>query len=171
MIAATAGADWSNDALGSVARHDAALLGFLAPETFSLSARVRVTSPRSDFDAGALALWVDSDRWAKLCLERSPRGADMVVSVVTDGYSDDCNSAIVESEGAYLRITRRGPSWAFHWSSDGVTWALVRLFRFDVRGDVAVGFLAQSPTGPRCEVCFDDVRYALAAPDHLRDGS
>ena len=43
---------------------------------------MRVDAPRTTFDAAVLTLWADSDHWAKVCFERSPRGEDMVVTVV-----------------------------------------------------------------------------------------
>lgn len=83
-LTAAAGVDWSNDSLGGEQQHRASALAFTAPASFSLSARVLVVSSRTTFDAGVLALWADSDHWAKLCFEYSPHGEAMVVTVVTN---------------------------------------------------------------------------------------
>ena len=62
---------------------------------FQLSALVEVEFA-STFDAGVLLIWAHDRSWAKLCLEYSPAGQPMVVSVVTRGVSDDANSRDVE---------------------------------------------------------------------------
>ncbi|ALE05744.1 hypothetical protein AL755_10150 [Arthrobacter sp. ERGS1:01] len=170
-LTAAPGVDWSNDALGGAPQHRAAALGFIAPASFSLSARVRVDSPRTTFDAGALCLWADSDHWAKLCFEYSPGGEAMVVSVVTNGHSDDCNAAVVADPWTYLRVSRVGPAWAFHSSSNGTEWSFVRLFRLHTDQPVHVGFLSQAPMGEACVARFDHIAFGGQAPANLRDGS
>lgn len=170
-LRAAAGVDWSNDPVGATPVHGATMLGFAPPASdFSLSAHVAVPGPRTTFDAGALALWADDDHWAKLCFEYSPQGQAMVVSVVTNGHSDDTNSWDVEGDGVWLRISRVGPAWAFHASADGRTWDFVRLFRLRER-PTHVGFLSQAPLGDTCEARFTRIALAEAAPADLRDGS
>lgn len=170
-LRASAGVDWSNDSLGGPGQHGASMLGFRPSGDFALSARVRVVGERSTFDAAALGLWCDEEHWAKLCFEYSPAGQAMVVSVVTNGYSDDCNSTIVEEPFVHLRVARVGPAYAFHASADGDRWDFVRLFR--VTSDVApiVGFLTQAPMGTTCDARFDAIRFTEAVPEDLRDGS
>lgn len=170
-LAAEAGVDWSNDSLGGPHQHLAAALTFPAPDTMSLSARVSVESPRTTFDAAALVLWADQDHWAKLCFEYSPQGESTVVSVVTNNYSDDCNSTPVPGQFVHLRICRMGSAWAFHSSLNGSDWAFVRLFRLHTDLPVQVGFMSQAPLGDTCMSSFDNITFALTAPVGLRDGS
>jgi uncharacterized protein len=147
----------------------AALVGEAAGD-FVLSARVGVRFA-STFDAGVLMLHVSDTTWAKLCFELSPQQEPMVVSVVTRGTSDDANGLAVDGEQVWLRIARIGPAFAFHASTDGSKWSLVRHFTLgdDVRP--AVGFEAQSPTGEGCDVRFDDIRFEARRLADLRDGS
>jgi len=126
------------------------LLG-AATGDFLLSARVSVGFA-STFDAGVLLLYGHDRLWAKLCFEYSPLHHPMVVSVVTRGTSDDANSFEVEGNQIWLRIARMGPACAFHASTDGQSWQLIRHFALGEPGDLAVGFLAQSPTGAGCDV-------------------
>jgi regulation of enolase protein 1 (concanavalin A-like superfamily) len=170
-LTAAAGVDWTNDAFGGPQQHAATLLGFEASGDFSLSARTTVLGERSTFDAGALAIWGDRDHWAKLCFEYSPQGEAMVVSVVTNEYSDDCNSTLVLDDAVFLRVTRAGSGWAFHSSRDGLRWVFVRVFRLAVTGPVRVGFLAQAPLGDSCVAQFDDIRFSTVIPADFRDGS
>lgn len=170
-LTASRGVDWSNSALSDDKQHDATALGFSAPDTFSLSARVRVAGERSTFDAGALVLWADIDHWAKLCFEYSPLGEAMVVSVVTNEFSDDCNSTLVEADNVFLRVSRVGAGWAFHSSPDGSHWSFVRLFRLDTDLPVTVGFLSQAPMGESCVASFEQIRLTPDVPSDLRDSS
>lgn len=176
VLRAAEGTDWSNDALGGSTQHGATALAFPAPgsgspDPFSLSARATVGSERTTFDAAALALWGDNDHWAKLCFEYSPQGQAMVVSVVTNGYSDDCNSTLIPDASVFLRVTRIGAAWAFHASPDGRDWRFVRLFRLDFTGPISVGFLAQAPHGTTCVAVFDRIVYSSEVPADLRNGS
>lgn len=170
-LTAAPGTDWTNDALGGPQQHAATSLGFVSAGDGVLSARTRVLTPRTTYDAAVLAVWGDRDHWAKICFEFSPQGEAMVVSVVTNDFSDDCNSTIVEDDWVYLRVTRSGPGWAFHSSRDGVDWTFVRVFRLDYAGPVSVGFLSQSPTGETCVAAFDEITYGPTIPGDLRDGS
>lgn len=171
VITAAAGVDWTNDAFGGAQQHPATLLGFVPAEDFSLSVRARALTERTTFDAAMLAIWGDSDHWAKLWFEYSPQGQAMVVSVVTKEYSDDCNSTVVSEDFVHLRIVRSGAGWAFHSSTDGRTWVFVRVFRLAFDGPVRVGFLAQAPLGDECVAEFSDITYSPAVPAAFRDGS
>ncbi|GAA3160963.1 DUF1349 domain-containing protein [Planomonospora alba] len=134
---------------------------------FTLSARVRLDA-RSTYDAGVLLLYGDADHWAKLCLELSPQGTPTIVSVVTRGVSDDCNSLPAESGDVRLRISRLGTAFAFHADLGTGFWHLVRYFALD--GDPECGFLAQSPTGEGCAVRFEEIRFRAGRLEGLRTG-
>ena len=151
------------------------LLGSPPDGDFQLAARVTVGFAGT-FDAGVLLVWVDERTWAKLCFERSPQGPAMVVSVVTRGVSDDANGFTVPGSGAadgrlWLRVSRHSPAWAFHASTDGRYWRLVRYFSLPEGAPVLVGFEAQSPMGGGCEVTFDQIRFTPHRLADLRDGS
>jgi regulation of enolase protein 1 (concanavalin A-like superfamily) len=171
ILTAVAGADWTNDAFGGPQQHAATALGFAPTQYFSLSVRAQVPTERTTFDAAVLAIWGDPDHWAKLCFEYSPQGQAMVVSVVTNEYSDDCNSTLVSEEAVYLRVVRSGAAWAFHSSIDGHSWVFVRVFRLAFDGPIRVGFLAQAPMGDSCVAEFDNIVYSINVPADFRDGS
>jgi uncharacterized protein len=132
---------------------------------YQLSARVSVDFSAT-YDAGVLVLYAHDGAWAKLCFERQPRGEAMVVSVVTRGVSDDANAFAVEGRQVWLRVSRLGAAHAFHASTDGATWQFVRHFALEPPDELAVGFLAQSPTGAGCAVQFDRIVYR---PERLAD--
>jgi len=172
QVTAAAGEDWSNHPLTGERNLRATMLGRTAPDNdFTLSATVRVESERTTFDAGALGIWCDSEHWAKLCFEHSPQGENMVVSVVTNGFSDDANGEAVRTDAVGLRICRTRDAWAFHARIDGGAWRFVRLFRLGGDGPITAGFLAQTPLGTRCVASFSDIALSQGAPADLRDGS
>ena len=105
------------------------------------------------------------------CFEYSPDGEPMVVSVVTRGVSDDCNSTVVDGRAVWLRIARRGHAVAFHASLDGRRWSFVRYFALEATDDLSVGFLAQSPTGKGCSVSFTEIAYEATRLVDLRSGA
>ena len=144
------------------------LLGSVAGD-FQLSARVRCTFA-SAFDAGALLLWAGERRWVKLAFEVSPQGEPMVVSVVTDGRSDDANAFVVDGDAVWLRLSRLGPACALHARLAGEGWRFVRHLAFDAPEGLRAGFLAQSPTGDGATARFDELGFVPERLADLRSG-
>ena len=173
ILRAAAGTDMFADPAGPDPALDAGRFVGLPPAgDFTLAAQVQVEFA-SKFDAGVLLLHARERHWAKLCFEYSPQLRPTAVTVVTRGVSDDCNSFEVDGDTLWLRITRSGAAWAFHASTDGSWWRLLRYFALggDAAELVRVGFLAQSPAGQGCTATFDHVSFRAGAPQDLRDGS
>jgi regulation of enolase protein 1 (concanavalin A-like superfamily) len=168
-ITAGTATDWFVDPGGSAPVMNAPALVGSPDGDFLLSARVAVEF-LSTFDAGALVLFDDQRSWAKLCFEYSPQREPMVVSVVTHGVSDDCNSFVVEADDVWLRVARVGLAFAFHASTDGANWGLIRHFALPVEDTLLVGFEAQSPLGTGCRASFTQVRYDAQTLSDLRSG-
>ncbi len=171
VLTAAPGVDWTNDATGAAPLHTATSLGFTPPHPFQLSARVSVPGARSTFDAAVLTPWADDEHWAKLCFEYSPHGEAMVVSVVTDGSSDDANGPVVTGEDVWLRVSSVGDAYAYHYSRDGIRWHFVRQFRLDAPAPLRLGFMSQAPMGETAVSRFADVRLVAEALTDVRDGS
>jgi uncharacterized protein len=170
IVDAGAATDWFVDPAGrSAATMNAPALLGEATGDFMFSARVEVEFTAT-FDAGVLVVRANDESWAKLCLERSPDGEAMVVSVVTRGVSDDCNSKVVVGNATWLRISRLGPAFAFHASADGTSWSLVRHFALPAEETLAAGFLAQSPLGDGCRASFDSIAFERRRLGDLRSG-
>jgi uncharacterized protein len=139
---------------------------------FMFSANAKVTFA-STFDAGTLHIRLDENHWAKLCLEFSPQRQPMIVSVVTRTISDDCNSATINNDSAYLRLLRQGNVFAFHYSLDSQHWNFVRFFSLGPDVDpkrIQVGLSAQSPMGESCTVLFTDIHCTTGTVADLRSG-
>ena len=171
-LSITSGAetDWFVDPAGGQVKNNAPLAPFAPPDpAFSLQARVTVDFAAT-YDAGTLFVHAHDALWAKLCFEYSPQQHPMIVSVVTRGLSDDCNSVGVANNSVYLRIYRHGQALAFHYSLDGNHWHLVRFFSLGDSGPLQIGFSSQSPTGQGCHVRFSEIRYTPGMLSDLRNG-
>ena len=135
-----------------------------------LSAQV-TANHQSTFDAGVLTVYHGPGDWAKLCLEMSPQGEVMVVSVVTrGGVSDDCNAIVIAGHSIHYRISKLDRAYAFHYSTDGARWHMVRFFTLGDSPDPRIGFLAQSPTGESCTAHFEQIRYIGQKLADIRSG-
>jgi uncharacterized protein len=168
-IAAGAQTDLFIDPQGAAATLNAPrLLGDVVGD-FLLSARVTVDFVAT-YDAGVLLLYAGERLWGKLCFEFSPQRQPMVVSVVTCGVSDDCNSFVVGGNQIWLRVARLRKAFAFHAATDGTTWQFVRHFALDAAGPIAAGFVAQAPTGAGCSATFDQIHFAPERLGDLRSG-
>jgi uncharacterized protein len=169
-ITAGEATDWFSDPAGTSERGNAPALLFAPPDRrFLFRAKVRVDFA-STFDAGALHVRTRDDLWAKLCFEYSPQRQGTVVSVVTRGVSDDCNSDPIDGREVHLRIARDAQTFAFHYSRDGRTWRLVRYFTLGNVTTLHAGFSAQSPSGHGCTAVFSEVMYRAQALDDIRNG-
>lgn len=121
-------------------------------------------------DAAALTVRASATRWAKLCVERSPIGETSMVSVVTDGFSDDANSELLRCPECFMRLTRRGNVFGMHYSLDGQTWRFVRCFGLEMPQTVKVGVHAQAPFQGGCSAVFDFLETTNQAVMDFRSG-
>lgn len=112
------------------------------------------------WDGGALVLKQDSLNWVKCCFEKDYTGARRIVTVVTKGKSDDCNSVEILGNKVYFKIARADQVVTIYYSLTGSKWFLVRHFTMDLEKQIKVGFLAQSPNGKSCTVKFTDIHYS-----------
>ena len=126
---------------------------------YVLSAKVNVAF-RSKWDAGALMVWADDHHWAKLSFELSPEKQPTMVTVVTRGLSDDCNSIPITGDQVFIQVARTGKTYVFYSSVDGHDWKILRTFSLDSKVKQAAGFEAQSPAGDGTSVTFSEIHYS-----------
>jgi uncharacterized protein len=143
---------------------------FASSDSFLLSTEVEVNF-KTDYDAGVLVVFAGVDEWAKLCFEYSPQKKPFVVSVVNNGISDDCNHSPIEGNKVFLRIAGLGKNiFAFHYSTDGKYWNLVRYFHLSAKNEARIGFSSQSPTGLSCSSSFTQISYRMIKLTDIRNG-
>jgi regulation of enolase protein 1 (concanavalin A-like superfamily) len=131
---------------------------FKADDDFVLSAGIEHPFANK-WDGGAIIIKSDSLNWVKFCFEKDYTGARRVVSVVTKNISDDCNSVEIDTNKVFYKVAKAGNVVTLYYSTDGAKWFLVRHLQFDAKPGFKVGFLAQSPTGTKCEVKFSQINY------------
>lgn len=157
-ISAGSKTDWFVDPFDGTVAKNAPILLFTPNSDYVLSAKVTVKFV-TKWDAGALMLWGDDHHWAKLSYELSPDNVPTLVTVVTRGLSDDCNSQELRQDSVYLRIAKSGQTYVLYFSADGSKWQVLRTFSLDTDIPVRVGFEAQSPAGSGAIAAFSSISY------------
>jgi regulation of enolase protein 1 (concanavalin A-like superfamily) len=157
-ISAGAKTDWFVDPFDGTVASNAPILLFTPDSDYILSTKVMVKFA-TKWDAGALMLWGDDHHWAKLSYEFSPERAPTLVTVVTRGLSDDCNSVELRGNFVYLRIAKSGRTYVFYFSTEGRNWQTLRTFSLDTELPIRLGFEAQSPTGSGAVAKFSAINY------------
>jgi uncharacterized protein len=165
MIVAGGKTDMFRDPNVTYNTDNAPKLLFEADEDFVLTASVEHAFT-SKWDGGAIVIKQDSLNWVKFCFEKDYTGSKRVVSVVTKNISDDCNSTEIQASRVFFKVAKAGNVITLYYSARGNKWFLVRHFQFDLIKGFRVGFLAQSPTGERCEVRFSNIVYK---PKKIKD--
>ena len=169
VVSAPAQTDWFIDPISARPVRTAPVLVGPAPSgDFTWEAHV-VLDGDAMFDAAGLFVYDDDDHWAKLAVEVTAAGPT-IVSVVTDTFSDDCNSTVLAQASAWLRLARVGEAIAFHASDGGGRWELVRVFR-PPSAVPRIGFICQAPTGAGCTGSLDAIAFNTRSLSDIRDGS
>jgi uncharacterized protein len=158
-VAAGKGTDWFISPTDRKATASAPILLFQPAEEFVLSAKLRVEFGKQ-WDAGTLMVFAGDDTWAKLAFEISIYGEPTIVSVVTRGISDDCNSTVITGSTVYLQIAKVGKALGFYYSTSGRSWRLVRTFTLGDTPPLLAGFSVQSPIGEGASTAFSEIQYS-----------
>ena len=137
---------------------------------FTLTAKVTPTFLKT-YDAGTLYIYVKEDLWLKLAMEMDERQKTRMVSVRTNGTSDDNDHDVVASTSVYMKISSDTKIVGLYYSLDKKTWQLIRLFKNDYPASIGVGISAQSPIGNGTSVAFEDVSLAEQSVSDFRLGN
>lgn len=163
--------DLFNDPNRTIKKNNSSKLLFNTKEDdFIFRSKVKVDF-KDTFDAGVLMLYNNEDYWAKLCFEFSPQKKPTIVSVVNNKLSDDCNSTIIKGNEVYLRISKMGNAFAFHYSIDKDHWHMIRYFSLEKIEDLKIGFSVQSPVGNGCIASFSHIDFLKKKLSDIRNGS
>jgi len=136
---------------------------------FVFRAKVRPNF-KTVYDACALMVIQDEKLWTKAAFEKSDFGTTAAVCVVTNGISDDANGCNIDQEEVWLQIVRVGDVFCTHYSLDGETFYMVRLFHLPVEKKVKVGIEAQSPAGEGGLRFYSDISLEKRSVKNLRAG-
>lgn len=133
--------------------------------------RVKVSHDfRDTYDSSSIMVMQDLSVWAKACFELTDFDTHAVVSVVTNQTSDDANGCNIEGNEVWLQAARSGNAFAFHYSTDGVRFDMMRFFNLPVGDTVKVGLLAQAPTGDGGERIYKHFSLEQRTVKNIRTG-
>lgn len=169
-LSAPAASDWFHDPGSHEMKRNAPMLLAKVSGPATLKATIQPEFVDT-FDAGVLMAYEDDHAWAKLCFERAPDGRVLVVSVVTNGVSDDANAFEVITPSVQLRVSILGSAYAFHASLGGESWDLIRYFRLKGSPACRLGIGVQAPVGTGCSATFIDTDISQGAVTDIRNGA
>lgn len=171
MIEADKSTDFFVDPLSNYFVHNAPIYTFEVKGDFTFECKL--TPDFSAFyDAGAIMYYIDDKTWIKFAFEMTDLGHTSVVSVVTNGVSDDANGERIEDKSIWLKLSKKDNVVGLHYSSDSIKWKMVRLFKYDAinKEKAYIGVEAQSPAGAGCSVEFSDIKFTNDSARDFRKG-
>ena len=140
--------DYFNEPDGTMSYSTAPVLLSKVDNTrpFTLTAKV---TPQlvATYDAGALYIFSTEMLWQKFAFERDEQGRSRIVTVRTIDTSDDNNHDVVSQESVYMKISSDVKTVGFYYSTDNMTWNLVRLYKNNYPEIIWLGISSQSPIG------------------------
>ncbi len=128
------------------------------------------------FDQCGIAIYLDSENWAKASIEFENEKISRLGSVVTNnGYSDWATHDIPTSiREMWYRLSRRESDFYIETSTDGVNFQQMRVFHlFHGDGEISFGIYAASPGDHSFTARFSDMKvteclwpaWSAPAPD------
>lgn len=171
-LASEAKRDNFRDPDGKLSNNTAPLLLTEVDNTkpFTLTAKITPTFLKT-YDAGTLYIWVKDDLWLKMAMEMDERGQHRMVTVRTNGTSDDNDHDVITAKSIYMKISSNTKSVGFYYSLDKKTWQFVRLFKNDYPVSIWVGVSTQSPLGNGTSAVFEDVTLTHQSITDFRLGN
>ena len=169
LLKAKPNTDMVADAVSGTIISNAAYLAENVKGDFTFSARVSHDF-LSTYDACCLIAYANEQLWSKACFECTEEGEHAIVTVMTDGCSDDANSVRIAGKEVWLQLCRRENVISVQYSVDGTNWIFVRILSIRLPETVRLGLLAQSPVGTGGEFLFEHVRLEHFAPNNMRFG-
>ncbi|MDC9615123.1 DUF1349 domain-containing protein [Xenorhabdus khoisanae] len=122
------------------------------------------------YDQAGIMLLVDEQHWLKAGIEHSD-GQATIGSVLTNGESDWAMGVFQGNPDKFwLRLTYSNGAIRLQYSTDGVTWPLLRLSPFTLNSQrIFVGAMCCSPEREGLQVKFSDFKLMSSLRKHLHD--
>ncbi|AMO79670.1 DUF1349 domain-containing protein [Obesumbacterium proteus] len=134
---------------------------------FVLTVKV-IVDFKDTYDAAAVMVMKNDHVWVKSCFEKTDFGTNAVVSVVMNQVTDDANGCNIDGNSVWLKVVRIGQSFALHYSQDGKSFNMTRVFSLPVDDIVKVGLVAQAPIGNGGERHFEHLVLERKTLDNIR---
>lgn len=163
--------DFFNEPDGSVKYGNAPLLltGIDNQNPFTFS--VKVTPQfNTTYDAGALYIYLNNNLWQKFAFEMDEKTQTRIVTVRTNNTSDDNNHDVVSKNSVLMKISSDTKSIGFYYSTDSITWQLVRVYKNSYPSKIWIGISSQSPLGNGINTVFEECKITKEAVKDFRSG-
>ena len=146
---------------GKLSQNDAAVLLTEVDNSkpFTLQGKLRTGfTPDGLYNAATFFVYTNDTLFQKFCFEQDERGNHRVVTVRTDGTSDDNNHEVFnEAEYIYYKISSDTRTIASYYSLDGKQWQMVRLYKNRYSNPLYLGICSQAPQSEECVSTFEEL--------------
>ncbi len=139
------------------------------PFTFTAKVTPEFTATGT-YNAADLFIFSNDTLWQKFAFEQDERGMHRIVTVRTDGTSDDNNHDVVTAPSVYLKISSDGQTIASYYSLDKQMWQMVRLYKNSYPKEVWVGICNQCPMEKGSSSLFEEVTLEQSSVGDFRSG-
>ena len=171
VLTSTKETDFFIEPGGAYEKSDAPLLLKKVDNTkpFTFTAELK-PEHKVKYDAGMLFIFVDEKHWLKFAFEADERMNTRIVTVRTNGTSDDNNHDVEKDSVVFLKISSDTKSIGFYYSGDNKTWNLVRVFKNEYPQNIFAGVGTQSPAGDGNRTVFYGIEFSDSAVKDFRSG-
>ena len=102
-------------------------------------------------------MYVNDTLWQKLAFEQDEYGNHRIVTVRTQGTSDDKNHDKIDAKSVYMKISSDTRTIASYYSLDKKEWHMVRLYRNEYPDQIYLGISSQCPQHGGCTSIIEDI--------------
>lgn len=129
-----------------------------SPKPFTLTAKVTPEFTSDGlYNAADLFVYVNDTLWQKLAFEQDEYGNHRIVTVRTQGTSDDNNHDKIDAKSVYMKISSDTRTIASYYSLDKKEWHMVRLYRNEYPDQIYLGISSQCPQHGGCTSIIEDI--------------
>lgn len=140
-------------------------------QPFTLTAKVTPGfTTEGTYNAADLFVYANDTLWQKFAFEQDERGNHRIVTVRTQGTSDDNNHERLTVPSVYLKISSDTRTIASYYSLDQKEWQMVRLYKNYYPSKIWVGIASQCPQKGECTSLFEEVSLQQTAVSDFRMG-
>ena len=109
------------------------------------------------YNAADLFVYSCDSLWQKLAFEQDEYGNHRIVTVRTQGTSDDNNHDKLNVSSVYLKISSDTKTIASYYSIDKKRWNMVRLYKNYYPKNIYLGISSQCPQKGSCTSRFEEI--------------
>ena len=109
------------------------------------------------YNAADLFVYSCDSLWQKLAFEQDEYGNHRIVTVRTQGTSDDNNHDKLDVSSVYLKISSDTKTIASYYSIDKKRWNMVRLYKNYYPNNIYLGISSQCPQKGSCTSRFEEI--------------